>query len=127
MRTYFIALTLIITVFLSWSCADEQPNFITQEQMENMAGKNNDLVILDVRQPEERTGPLGKINNSINVPLARFAQGIARLNLDQDIPVVVLCRTQNRSRAAYDELRKQGFSKVYILRGGMMDYQHEKP
>lgn len=127
MRAYFITLILVFTVFLSWSCAEEHPEFITREQMEDMAGKNSDLVILDVRQPEERTGPLGKINGSVNVPLARFAQGIARLDLDKDLPVVVLCRTQNRSRTAYDELRKKGFSKVYILRGGMMDYQHDKP
>ncbi|MFP4236723.1 MAG: rhodanese-like domain-containing protein [Desulfonatronovibrio sp.] len=109
------------------SCADDQPDFITQEQMEEMARKNSDLIILDVRQPEERTGPLGKINGSVNVPLSRFAQGIARLDLDKDMPVVVLCRTQNRSRAAYDELRKMGFSNIYILKGGMMDYEHDNP
>ncbi|MFP4399743.1 MAG: rhodanese-like domain-containing protein [Desulfonatronovibrio sp.] len=127
MRTYLIALTLTISLFLSLSCADDQPDFITQEQMEEMARKNSDLIILDVRQPEERTGPLGKINGSVNVPLSRFAQGIARLDLDKDMPVVVLCRTQNRSRAAYDELRKMGFSNIYILKGGMMDYEHDNP
>ncbi len=83
---------------------------------------SDNVIILDVREPHETMGPLGKIHGSVNIPLAALRQGVSYLNLDPDTTIIVLCRTQNRSSEAYTELVRMGYTDVYILMGGMMEY-----
>jgi rhodanese-related sulfurtransferase len=76
------------------------------------------LLILDVRGADEFTGPLGHIAGATNLPLNKLPERIADL-VRQDLPVVVVCKTDRRSSIAADQLMKAGVADVSVLRGGM--------
>jgi rhodanese-related sulfurtransferase len=74
--------------------------------------------ILDVRGPDEFTGPLGHIANARNVPIGELERRLAELaGLEQ--PIVLVCRTDKRSAAAARTLDAAGFIRLHVLRRGM--------
>ena len=77
--------------------------------------------ILDVRQPDEYKS--GHILNAQLIPLGNLETRIGELAKYKDKPVVVVCRSGNRSGSACTILAKQGFTEAYNLAGGMMAWQ----
>jgi len=78
--------------------------------------------VLDVREPDEFTGPMGHIEAAALVPLGQLA---ARLeSIEDDRPIVTVCRSGGRSAQAFTLLRKAGFERVANLNGGMLRW-HE--
>ena len=75
--------------------------------------------VVDVREPPERTGPLGHVEGTENVPLGTVLE-VAKASWDKDAPLVVLCRSGGRSGQAATALAEAGFRHVYNLQGGMM-------
>ena len=80
------------------------------------------LLILDVRGPDEFTGPLGHIAGATNLPLNDLSERLPEL-VRKDRPVVVVCKTDRRSSIAADQLRKAGVADVSVLRGGMESWR----
>lgn len=80
-----------------------------------LAGKESAFIFLDVRQPEEYIK--GHLPGAVLIPLATLIDNIGQL--DHAKPVMVYCRSGNRSRAAAGILQGSGFSKVYNLVGGI--------
>lgn len=87
------------------------------------AVNRDDGVIVDVCEPTEFRE--GRPPNSVNVPLSSFRQNVARLEKYKKRPVVVSCRSGNRSVRAAVMLRKQGFEKVFSLSGGLLGWQRD--
>ncbi len=77
-----------------------------------------DVLVLDVREPAEFTGPLGHIAGATLLPLGELAARAGELS--QDKPVVTVCRAGGRSAQALAILQKQGFTNVLNLAGGML-------
>jgi rhodanese-related sulfurtransferase len=79
--------------------------------------------VVDVRGPDEFSGPLGHIKGAVNMPLqtllakppASFGKGGGT--------VVLVCRTDMRSKMAARHLLKAGRTDVAVLRGGMTRWQ----
>ncbi len=74
-----------------------------------------ELVILDVRNPEETQ--ISRIGGSILIPLGELPQRVAELSTADQI--VVHCRMGGRSAKAVEFLRSVGFRKVKNLVGGI--------
>ena len=76
-----------------------------------------DLVIVDVRTPEEIS--LGKIASALEIDFSQpdFEDRIAELSKDK--PVLVYCAAGGRSSRAAEMMRADGFTKVFNLKGGM--------
>lgn len=85
------------------------------------AMKRPGTVVLDVRTPAEfAEGHLpGAVN--IDVSAADFASRVAAL--DKATPYAVYCRSGNRSAAALEVMKEQGFSAAYHLGGGITAWQ----
>ncbi len=83
--------------------------------------KRPGTVVLDVRTPAEfEQGHLpGAVN--VDVSAADFASRIAAL--DKNAPYAVYCRSGNRSAAALDAMKGQGFTNAYHLGGGIGAWQ----
>jgi sulfur dioxygenase len=81
------------------------------------------LQILDVREPQEFTGPLGHIRSAILIPLGELAQRAGELARDR--PIVAVCRAGSRSAQATAILREAGFTDVANLAGGMLRWRSE--
>lgn len=78
--------------------------------------------LIDVREPDEYRE--AHIPGAINVPVGRLSEHLPKLSKDH--PVLLYCRSGNRSGIAARMLKKQGFEQVYLLRGGLLEWPYEK-
>lgn len=113
--------SIIFFLFLSMlGCAQQnQSNSITMEQFKEKLKNDKDLIVLDVRTPEEVAA--GKIENAINIPVQVLEQRINELKSYKGKEILVICRTQNRSAVAVDILKQQGYNAKNVL-GGMNEF-----
>ena len=79
------------------------------------------VIILDVRTPEEFNA--GHIANAININLegSDFASEVSKL--DKNATVAVYCRSGNRSAVATDQMAELGFTDMYDMQGGILDWE----
>jgi adenylyltransferase/sulfurtransferase len=94
---------------------------ITPQALDNRMRTGDDLVILDVRNPEEVQ--ISRISGSILIPLGELPERVAELNTSDQI--VVHCKMGGRSSKAVEFLRSVGFRKVKNLVGGINAWAEE--
>ena len=82
---------------------------------------NEDVVVVDVREPAETVG--GKIAKAIQIPSSSMAQRIGELEKHKKKTLLVYDKTGSRAGLACKELSKNGFDKVYSLNGGHAAWQ----
>lgn len=82
---------------------------------------NEDPVLLDVRENNELGD--GMLNDAIHIPLSSLNSRLSELDKYQGRPVMVYCRSGNRSGSVCRTLTGRGFDKVYNLAGGIMAWQ----
>lgn len=80
--------------------------------------------IVDVREPAEFDGPLGRLPGACLIPLGTLAARAAELSPDR--PIVAVCRSGARSAQATVILRKAGFEQVANLAGGMLRWRAQQ-
>ena len=111
---------MFFLILSAMGCAQQnQSNSITMEQFKEKLKNDKELIVLDVRTPEEVAA--GKIENSINTPVQVLEQRINELKPYKSKEIIVICRTQNRSAVAVDILKQSGYNAKNVL-GGMTEY-----
>ena len=83
----------------------------------------HEVQILDVREADEFTGPLGHIAGAVLIPLGELAGRAGELSHDR--PIVAVCRAGSRSAQALTILQQKGFNDVANLTGGMLRWRAE--
>ncbi len=78
-------------------------------------------LVLDVRDNSEFAA--GRIPKSKNIPLADLEKRIEEIAKFKQKPVILACKTGNRSTAALRVLKQQGFTEIYQLQGGVTAWQ----
>lgn len=81
--------------------------------------KEKQAQLVDVRTPEEFA--MSKLPGAINIPLQDIDR-VGESMLDKDRPVIVFCRSGQRSHMAMQILLSQNFGEVYNL-GSYMAWQ----
>jgi rhodanese-related sulfurtransferase len=79
--------------------------------------KRSEVVVVDVRRPDEFTGELGHVPGAELIVLDTLPQRLGEIPRDK--AVVFVCTMGGRSARAAAFARAQGFDKVYSLKGGM--------
>lgn len=98
----------------------ESPIIISSEDLMTAIQYNQDIYLLDVRQPEELD--VTKITGSTNIPLVEiFESEKIKEIIPDDKPVVVICGSGNRATIATYELAKYNID-FQILEGGMKSW-----
>jgi rhodanese-related sulfurtransferase len=82
---------------------------------------HKNALVLDVREESEFAD--GHVLNSKNVPLSKLKTRIGELEKYRERPIVVICRSGQRSASACILLGKQGFAQAYNLNGGVLAWQ----
>jgi len=82
--------------------------------------KNKDVILLDVRSPDEFAE--GHIKDANLVPLQLFNYIFLGGKGIKDKTILVYCRSGNRSRNAAKILDSWGIKKVYNLKGGILEW-----
>jgi rhodanese-related sulfurtransferase len=78
-------------------------------------------LILDVREaPEFAAGHLPKARH---IPVGELAKRVPEIVKFKDKPVIVTCRGGARAGAASRLLKREGFTAVYQLKGGVAAWQ----
>ncbi len=76
--------------------------------------RREDVQLLDVREPFEWEA--GRIEGAVHIPLQEVLSGRTE-DLDPSKPVVVYCRTANRSEVARLMLEAKGY-EAHVMSGG---------
>ena len=74
--------------------------------------------LIDVREPEEATGAVGRVEGADLVPLGTLEGAAAQW--DRSAPLVVYCHSGKRSADAAQRLEAMGFMRVASMTGGML-------
>ncbi len=83
-------------------------------------GERAQVQLIDVREPNEWVGELGHIPGTTLLPLADFLIGGPPPGTDPARPVVLVCRSGQRSARAAAALAYFGHPAPYNLTGGMI-------
>ena len=88
---------------------------VTPQDVRDMQARGDDVVLLDVREPNEWN--LGHVPGAIHIP-----RGILESNVESRVPrerrVVIYCASGNRSALAAESLGQMGYGDVSSMAGG---------
>ena len=118
-----ILISIAILMLNLLACAQNQEDsVISMEEFIEKYNSDSTVVVLDVRTEAELSGPLGKLDGVINIPIQELDARYMELSGYKDQEIDVICRTGNRSGTATQFLREKGFNAKNVL-GGMAEYR----
>ena len=82
---------------------------------------HKEACVLDVREPDEFKA--GHLLNAKLIPLGKLRERIGEMERYRDKPIIVVCRSGNRSATACALLGRDGFAQAYNLTGGVTAWQ----
>jgi len=91
---------------------------ISIEEVFEIIKNNEDYIFLDVRTQEEYDE--GHIESAINIPVDKLENRLGELPEDKSI--IVYCRSGIRSNNAANILIDNGFTQVYDMSGGILEW-----
>src|SRR5215813_13251756 len=95
---------------------------ITATELKRRLDEGEDIQIVDVREPAEVA--IGKIPNSIHIPMAQILNRISEIDPNRE--AVLHCKMGGRSARAIEALKRSGFKgKLSKLRGGIIAWSNE--
>ncbi len=109
----------LLLVLLLIGCNGNNYKIISASEAHQMMEENDKIVIIDVRNYDEYTEE--HIKNSINVPLNH----IEDIDLDKDTTIIVYCLSGVRSKEASEQLISMGYTNVYNIDGGIINWGYE--
>jgi glyoxylase-like metal-dependent hydrolase (beta-lactamase superfamily II)/rhodanese-related sulfurtransferase len=101
---------------------------INELQVESISAKNlmtrieNDerVVLIDVREPIELKQQLGYIEGVVNIPIGNLIGKLDELEDNKEEEIIIVCRSGSRAHTAAQIMKKAGFWKPLVLKGGML-------
>jgi sulfur-carrier protein adenylyltransferase/sulfurtransferase len=91
---------------------------ITAVELKEMIDSGKDFALIDVREPHEYE--IVRIPGSTLIPKDRILSGAALAELPQDKPLVLHCKSGQRSAEALAALHKAGFRDAVHVGGGVL-------
>ena len=88
---------------------------LEQARAEHDAGK---ALLIDIREPDEHA--TGVVPGATLLPMRQLSTRLAEVPRDR--PVLLICNTQNRSRATFEALRERGWTNLRYVDGGMSEW-----
>lgn len=82
---------------------------------------HEDAKVIDIRAKDDFKK--GHLPNAINIPARDIQSRIHELESYKNEPIILICKTGTTAGATGSVLAKAGFTKLYKLRGGIMDWQ----
>ena len=121
MKRFIIVICMLLSVFV-FNCqttTNKKVTRLTPEEFQSSLN-NNSVQLIDVRKPSEYV--TGYIPNAVNIDFLSddFTSNIDKLNKQK--PVYIYCRSGKRSGKSAIEFEKAGFTKIYDLEGGILNW-----
>ncbi|MGH3940836.1 MAG: adenylyltransferase/sulfurtransferase MoeZ [Pseudonocardiaceae bacterium] len=96
---------------------------ITAAELKEMIDSGKEFALIDVREPHEYE--IVRIPGSTLIPKDRILSGEALAELPQDKPLVLHCKSGQRSAEALAALHKAGFSDAVHVGGGVLAWANQ--
>ena len=114
----FNCVTFWMFSLLSFAAYSANVSSISQQEL--LEADTDNVVIVDVRTPEEFQQ--GHVPNAINVPLSKIIKDTAVLMSLKGKPIVLYCRSGYRTGKAVKALQKDGYQNLQHLEGDMQGW-----
>ncbi len=122
MRKLILFLVLMAGIFACSSKSTNDPKKITAKEAYAMMQDGNPYILLDVRTLEEYEE--GHIINSILLPYTELETEASHILPDQDVRILLYCRSGRRSAIAAETLASLGYQTIYDF-GGILDWPYD--
>ncbi|MDP3585878.1 MAG: rhodanese-like domain-containing protein [Thiobacillus sp.] len=117
-----VALAVVSGAMLVWSFVGARLSGVEQaDTLKATRLYNDDALVLDVREDKEYAE--GHIPKAKHIPLGQLAGRLNELDKFKNKPVLVTCRSGQRSARACGMLKKAGFETVYNQAGGIIAWE----
>ena len=132
MSTIFTKIALLLILSISFtSCGQktksEANGIETKEEIvvslispEDLNAELGEIQLIDVRTPKEYAQ--GHLKNSVNIDFYDGTFYDDMNKLDKNKELYIYCRSGGRSGKAAKQLEKMGFTRVYDLQGGIINW-----
>ncbi len=119
----FLALVVIVGLLAGHSFSSSLRGYrtVTPQEATRLMNHEN-AVVIDVREANEYHS--GHIINAQHIPQGHVRDRLGELERHKDKPIIVGCRSGQRSGRVCGQLKKAGFEKVYNLGGGVLAWQN---
>jgi len=94
---------------------------ITATDVKQALDGNQDVLILDVRTPEEFAK--NRIKGAINLPVDQVENKIQSVIPDKNKKIFAYCLSASRSVHAVNAMKKLGYTDVYNLTSGLLAWR----
>ncbi|GAA1269033.1 adenylyltransferase/sulfurtransferase MoeZ [Kitasatospora nipponensis] len=98
-------------------------NTITSKQLKEMQDNDEDILLIDVREPGEYE--IVSIPGAVLIPKNEFLMGNALEKMPQDRKIVLHCKTGVRSAEVLAVLKSAGFANSVHLGGGVIGWVNQ--
>ena len=120
-RRRTMTLALLATALVAAGCdpavADADVVSLDTARAEFEAGR---AVLIDIREPAEHA--TGVAAGAQLLPMRQLGARLGEIPQDPAQPVLLICNTQNRSKATLKALRERGYGHVRYVSGGMSEW-----
>lgn len=131
MKNYLKLTILAVITIATLGCKEKKPEIITTKSGEinrvsplEFKEKLEGNILIDIRTPREFEQ--GYIEGAININYydRNFLDQIAKY--DKSKPIFIYCRSGSRTNSASKKISNLGFTQVYDLNGGIINWYKNK-
>lgn len=90
---------------------------LSQQEMKDMVRNNDNVILLDVRSPQEFEE--GHLDGAINIPTYEIYSKAQKILTDKDAIIIAYCTLGVRSKNVIKILKKMGYKNLYHLDCGI--------
>lgn len=117
-----VALAVASGAMLAWTFIGSKLSGVEQaDTLKATRLFNDDALVLDVREDKEFSS--GHIPKAKHIPLGKLSSRMQELDKFKTQPILVTCRSGQRSARACGMLKKAGFETVYNQAGGILAWE----
>lgn len=95
---------------------------VTPDETLELLNKESEIYLIDVRTKAEYD--TGYIKGALNIPLDVIEAEVQAKYSDKDTPLILYCRSGNRSNQALKKLEALGYTRIYDA-GGIINWPYE--
>ena len=115
-----VAACALALALLAAGCREESADLAVSLDFARAEHEAGRAILIDIREPDEHA--TGVAPGAKLLPMSQLASRAGEIPADPGKPVLLICRTQNRSSAVLQALREHGYAHARYVQGGMSEW-----